>query len=511
MAQFSTIGSSSGGSSAQPYGSSAQTPIYGSSGLISGYRGTGGSNSTSQIPIYGANGLITGYSMSNPSAGSSNPNATNPNYFDPTTGLNYLGQTRGQQAAAQYTQDTGMVTQVKNPAIASTEANQLAQENQLQSQTLASFQDYLNQAQQVQQQQASSIAQDTQTAANLPGQLASNLSSAVQQYANTGAALDNKVTGINQAQADQTAANIAQANQLNQTQAATAQGDISQLGNIEQQYEDAATQAAQQAVAQGQARSNAAQSATGAPGSDSAYWDQAAISNQANIMEPLLANLASTRANQLMNYTTPLQTATYNQQMNTLTNYATPQEQQVYANQISQVTGLELPLAQALVQYGISNAQQVASLTQSLIGKSLSEQTSYLQSLGLPIQLAQQLAQSLPGTTAQLQGIDAANTNYVLAQGYTNPVGTQPTYSSGMPNTGGGGTTNNYYGGGSSGGAAYNPGNVISGTQPLQQQTQANSSPTGYYYGSPYINGTNNSSTLDITDGSLPGGAVSYY
>jgi len=121
----------------------------------------------------------------------------------------------------------------------------------------------------------------------------------------------------------------------------------------------------------------------------------------------------------------------------------------------------------------------------------------------------------LPGTTSQLQGIDQANTNYVYTQGYNSPVGTLPTYGAQQPNYSA--PTYGYGGGSTGGGVAYSAPNVVSGTQPLQPTPQLASgpvyaSPTGYYYGSPYGgSGQNNSDTLDITAGSLPGGATSYY
>jgi hypothetical protein len=125
-----------------------------------------------------------------------------------------------------------------------------------------------------------------------------------------------------------------------------------------------------------------------------------------------------------------------------LANYITPLQQSQYAQNLSRLTNLELPVANTLVQIGITNANQLAQFSASLAGRSLSEQIQYLSTLGLPLQAAQSVAQSLgqiaaslPAALGQLSSIDLANTHYVLAGDYQNPVPNGlPTYTPGVPN-----------------------------------------------------------------------------
>jgi hypothetical protein len=377
----------------------ALTPIYGANGLIVGYGGGGGS-AGAQTPITNASGLITGYNVSGADKTSSTVNASDPtgsHTFDPVTGLNAQGLTKGQQAALDYQNTTSTVSNTKSQPVQSAVDTTLNNETQLQATTLQNFNDYLAQAEKTQQQEQAQLTQDQTTVNALPGQLQSELSSAVQNFANTGNALNQDVTNLNTAQA------------------ATVAGDISQLGTINQNYATAAQNVANNAVAAAQARSNASQSATGVPTTDSGYWDTQAAKISADI------NL-------------PVQQQIYNQQQQQLQNYITPQQQQLYSQNLSQITGLEMPLAQSLVSLGITNTNQIAQLQQNLLGKSFEEQVQFLNSLGIPIQTAQQLAQSLPSAIGQLSAINQGNNFYGLAQNYQSPLpGGLPTYSTPTP------------------------------------------------------------------------------
>ena len=159
----------------------------------------------------------------------------------------------------------------------------------------------------------------------------------------------------------------------------------------------------------------------------------------------------------------PVTAAGYQQRIGQLQNYVTPQQQQLYSQQVSQLTGLELPLAQTLVNLGITNSSQVAQLQAALAGKTLSEQVQLFAQLGVPIAVAQQLAQSLPGAVGQLSSTNLSNNMYGLAQDYQNPIpGGLPVYPSAMPNATPGQRNSNAGQGG-----LPNAGNVQSGQTPL--------------------------------------------
>lgn len=384
-------------------------------------------------PIYSATGVITGYTntVNQPPKGKTLIPGTNIpvsfsdqiamqtqvndplglHTFNSITGLNSQGRTRGQQAAFDLQQNTAPVSTVKSQPIATAEANTLKQTQDISgkaadqsNQILKTFDDYLNQAKQLQQTGAAQVNQDTATLNALPKKLDTELSDAVKNYAST-------TTGIDQGVAA-----------LNAEQAKTNQADIDAANANVDAYTKATRDIANQAVAAGQARLNAAQSASGTPRSTSGVGAQLAAQNVENVMLPAERDIAQMRTANLTNYITPLQ-------------------QSQYAQQLSRLTNLELPVANTLVQIGITNANQLATFTASLAGRSLSEQIQYLQTLGLPLSAAQSVAQSLsqiaaslPSSLGQLTNIDQANTMYGLASDYQQPQVNLPAYTPGMPN-----------------------------------------------------------------------------
>jgi hypothetical protein len=387
---------------------------------------------------------------------SADPSGTGKNTFNPQTGLNAQGLTPGQQAAQDYTNSTAGVNTVKSTPIQNTINTTLGNENQLQTTELQTFNDYLKQAQQQQQQQEQSIAADQSTIAKLPTELNTELSNAVTQFANTGAQITGQVGALNTANAN------------------TVNTNIANLAALDQQQTTAEQAAAQKAVADAQATNAARYSAGGTPNSGGGYQEALAANTEAGIMLPVTAAGFARQANQLQNY-------------------ISPQQQQLYAQNIAQLTGLELPLAQTLAGMGITNAQQVSQLQQALVGKTLSEQIQFLSTLGIPVQMAQQLAQSLPSAVGQLSATNLNNNQYALTQNYQNPLaGGLPTTNYGLPNQGGGFAPQNYR---SPGGSPSLPNSygVQSGQQPLQSnpnqgpgmpQPVTVSSP-GAYYNSP--------------------------
>jgi hypothetical protein len=364
-------------------------PITDSTGLISSYTGGGKSSSSSQRPLTNASGLISGYSSSDanvPQTTTGNTSDPLGKYsFDPATGLNKQGLTRGQQAAQDYQGSTQTVTNVKSPAIAAATSDALKQEQQLSGGLIKSFSDYLNEAKQMQEQSKNQVNQDTATINALPSKLESSLSDTVKNFANTTGQLDQKVTDLN----DQNAKTVA--------------GNISNLDALNAQYEAAARAVADRSLGNALARNNIFHSASGTPTSNSGYQNALAASTTANTLLPVEREISQNRISQL-------------------TNYITPQQRQLYSDRLAQVTGLEMPVAQTLVQYGITNASQVAQLQAQLAGRSLNEQIQYLGTLGVPLDMAQKIAITLPQAIAQLANIDQSNNFYGLAQDYQAPL-----------------------------------------------------------------------------------------
>lgn len=386
-------------------------PLTDASGLITGYSGQQYSPQGSQAPLYDATGLITGYTSSKNPAPKSTVNPLDPTgkyEFDPITGKNRQGLTKGEQAAKDYRENTSVVSQSKSPEIAAATAETLKQTQDLAKTTVKSFSDYLAEAKQMQDAGKATLAEDQKTYATLPAKLESSLSDTVKQFAEGTA-------GINE-----------QYKALNEQQAKTNQADIAKLEQENQAYADAARAVGQRAFDYASARNNLFQSTTGTPTSDSGYGRELAAKTYSDVMLPVEQDISRNRINQLTNYITPLQ-------------------QQQYAQNLARLTGLELPVANTLASMGISNAQQLATFTASLAGRSFSEQLQYLTSLGLPLQEAQRLMTVLPQSLAQLSNIDQSNTFYNLAGDYQNPVSGQlPTYTAPVPDTGKQDTGNPY-------------------------------------------------------------------
>jgi hypothetical protein len=370
---------------------------------------------------------------------------TGQNVYNPTTGLNPQGLTPGQQAAKNYTSDTAGVNTTKSQPIQNAVNTTLSNEGTLQNTEMNSFNQYLAQAQQQLEQEQASVTQDQATMNQLPAELNSELSSAVQNFANTGSQINAGVTALNKTNAD------------------TVNTNITNLASLDQQQQAAAQAAAAKAVGDAQARNNAMQSATGTPRSAGGYQEALAANTEAGIMLPVTA-------------------AGYQQQIGQLQNYVTPQQQQLYSQQVAQLTGLQLPLAQTLVNLGITNSSQVAQLQAALAGKTLSEQVQMFAQLGVPVELAQQLAQSLPSAVGQLNSTNLANNQYGLVQNYQNPVsGGLPAYAAPMPS----GSPGARYASGGAGGFQ-NTGPVTAGPTALPATAAPATMPTNAAPGNPY-------------------------
>jgi hypothetical protein len=295
-----------------------------------------------------------------------------------------------------------LLNQAKNPAIASSAANTLDTENNLASTESKNFNQYLTEAQQALGSDTSDVATDTKNLQALPAKTATSLNNTNAQYA--------------------TAANDANTNyqNLNTENAATVAGDVAQLGDLDQQYVTNSQAALNLGLAQAGGAINARSiNPAGSSGSSSDY-------NQAVLTSEAQANLG-------------LQQNLSNMQINQLTGYVTPLQQQLYSGNVAQ-TQYGAQLAQTIAGMQTGSAEQIAALTQAVAGRPASEQQSLLSSLGLPLQVQQQVMSSLPQSLQSLTGIDQSNNFYGLAgnnangtvsdgTNYTTPISSGGAYS----------------------------------------------------------------------------------
>jgi hypothetical protein len=328
----------------------------------------------------------------------------------------------------------------KNPAISGQVSGQVNANAANTGMLGKSFQQYLQEAQ--------------GTAAQVPGQLTA-AESAINPAGTTGrmnADVANSTANLNntlnQYAAAQGAnqANIAAANQ---NYAATQGAALTNLGTTLNTQQNDYAKAAQDVAAQGFANAlkatNLYQLGTGTPTSGSGALSNRYLADYNNINLPLQQQLAAMRmgtTNQLYNQGSNLQQqylanlmGQYQGQGALNSDLAT---RGVAANQYT--TGLD----QGTAQYLQSLQQQVATMQPQLA-------LSYLQSIGIPIQMAQQI---ISGNTSNLAGLTALDQNanaYNFLTPYQNNAPQYLTTSNRAPNYG----TQNYTG--NNGGSGFGP------------------------------------------------------
>jgi hypothetical protein len=386
----------------------AAAPIYNSAGLLTGYQGQQQKIPLSLSPQYSPGGLLTGYS---PSQVTGSP-AVAPEYSNSlttptsTASGNVVGgssqstqpgglltkQTPGQQAAGQLLNNTAVVAEPKNPAITAATSNLLGDSQNVADQATKTFDDYLNEAKTATAGIQTQVATDTANLNALPGQTAARLNAINQNYANTTGNISNQYANLNQANVQ------------------TVGNDIADLSTINNNYATAAQNVADRAVQYAGGQIGKYQGGSGTPTSNSSDLENRYQQAYTDINLPVQQQIYQNQLGQLQNYITPLQEQLYGQNVNQAVNYNT-----TAANQI------------ASMQTG--SAEQIAALQQMVAGRSVSEAQQYLQSLGIPIQVAQQVLNGPTSNLATLTGVDSSNTNYGIASAYQPAVTSLPNNS----------------------------------------------------------------------------------
>lgn len=361
----------------------ASDPIYDASGLIVGYKGQK-NKSSAQKPLVDASGLITGYSGSSESS-------------TPQTGFANTGSaTAGAAGSKDPNTQFNLLHQTKSPAIADAASGLMTNIKTATDQEAKSFTDYLNEAKQQAAQNKQQVQQDTATFNTAPTDLDARLTALEKQLATQLGGTNQQIQDANKQYADQ-------------------QGQIiSQLGTEDQNYADAVNNIAAQAVSSATAQNKLYQAASGTPTSDSGDMRNRAISAYLAAYLPAAKNIADMRIGQLTNFVSPI----YGQER---------------GNTVAQLQGFQAPMYTQLAQMGMSDAQIVTQLKSALAGRSLQESAQYLQQLGVPFALQQQILGGDLSNLGALSNIDLANTFYGLSSPYEAPSYFQPAYGSAIP------------------------------------------------------------------------------
>lgn len=379
MATFSFGGSGLVGAKKKP--AYAGAPIINSSGLITGYEGAGAPVTAGALkPVYNARGLVTDYSNGtgldiSPSGGAAGDGGS------PEVGIATSATRPGNQNA-----DFSLLNQTKNPAIAGAAADLLGQVKT----GPKDFQQYLDEAKQQIEQNKSQLEQDKK--AFDVGPLEGKLATYDKNFVDTMGGLDNKYSGL-----------------INDYRDAQ-QGQVGALQDELRNYETSSQAVADRALEYAQKRNSLYQAGSGTPTSDSGDMRQRAIQAFLDVNLPLQKELSAAR-------------------QNLITNVQMPLNREVQGQSINQLTGFEAPLASTTANLFGGDAKYVASLRAQLAGRSMQESLQYMQSLGIPIQMQQQVLQGSLGLLGGLTGIDQQNTFYGLSSPYSPEITGIPDYT----------------------------------------------------------------------------------
>lgn len=382
----------------------AQAPIYNAAGLLTSYRGQSPTIPLSLSPRYDtATGLLTDYSPAALTgakpiapAYSSALSTGSPGTGTLVTGNGAPSLTPGQKAGQQLLDDTQTIGEVKNQAIADAGQHLLNKSQELADQTSKSFDQYLAESNTTNAGIKTQVAQDTSTLNALPSQTSAALNAINQNYANTIGNISNTYAGINA------------------NNAATVQGDIAQLGTIDSNYATAAQKVADNALSYAGQQIAKYQGGSGTPTSNSGDLTQRYIQASENVNLPVQAQIYANNRSDLQNYITPLQ-------------------QQLYGQNVAQAVGYDTTRANQIASMQTGSAEQIAALTQAVAGRSVNEALQYMQSIGIPLQVAQSVLSGATNQLGQLSNIDLANTNYAIAGDYQNPGFQLPNYPNSNP------------------------------------------------------------------------------
>jgi len=323
----------------------------------------------------------------------------------------------------------------KNPAISSQVAGAVSQNAQNTGLLSKSFNDYLNEANTVASQAPSQLSA-AESAINPAGTIATENAN----VANTGASLNSNLANLT---AEQRAnlGNIAGTNQQYQTTQQAALGNLgTTLTNQTNDYQTAAQNVANQAYANALKQSNLYQLTSGTPTSGSGALDNRYIAAYDQVNLPLQQQLAQMRlgqTNQLYNLGSNLQNQYLQNAMNLYGQTGNVNTQ--LAGQANTNTQYMSGLDQQTAQYVQGLQQQVASMTPQLA-------MSYLQAMGVPMQMAQQIIAGQTSNLAGLTTLDQQANSYNMVTPYQNNAPQYTVPRVGIPSApnNGTGTANNY-------------------------------------------------------------------
>jgi hypothetical protein len=360
----------------------AQIPIYGANGLITGYQtGAGGpsaSSSGAQTPIYGTGGVITGYTNSATPAAAPAVNTANQPSNNPSN-------------------DFSLISVNKSPTVAATADQLQTQAGATDQQTNQTFQQYLTAAQNEAAQNATTLAANEKTLATSPADYASQLA----QINSTLAANNQAAVGTQQS------ANTAYQTASDQQQAQAQQDIANEQAAILAQAGNSLTYATD-AQKLGKATS-------GTPGSLGGADIEASAQNYANIEVPAQEQAAQLGLQNVYQFQQPV--AEKEQQQGTAlagTQLGVAgQQAQLQTQAVGLVQNLKTQIAEG--NYGINDAVQ------------------YLSSLGLPIQLAQSVLSGNVSNEAAISALMQSNAFQGLATNYQQTSVAFPTYSNAAP------------------------------------------------------------------------------
>lgn len=381
---------------------------------------------TDNHPVLSSDGSWVSSTSGQPWHGTyQNPNGT-VQYFSNGQQVTDVGQVGLQKP------QIGVQQIAKNPALSSQVAGAIDQNATATGMLSKSFADYLKEAQNVGAQGQAQLAK-SESAINPAGTISRLNADVSQAGTDLNKTLSQYVTSQNQNQQD-----IAGANQNYQQQQDAALKNLgTNLTTENQNYATAAQNSAAQAYANALKQTNLYQLQSGTPTSGSGQLSNRYIADFNSVNLPLqqdLANRALATTNQLYGLGSNLQ----NQYLGNLQNqYAGVNAlNQDVANRFTSGNQYLTGLDQQTAQYIQGLQQQVATMAPEL-------RAQYLQSLGVPIQMAQAILSGNTANLSQLAGLDQQANWYNAYGQYQNnaPSFISPRVTIPSVGGGGGGTT----------------------------------------------------------------------
>lgn len=263
---------------------------------------------------------------------------------------------------------------VKQPEIATATAGTLANQQKVATQTATGFQDFLNQAREINAQNKTQLAKDQ--AAFDTSKIESQLPAINADYRAGQEGVTSDIVTRNKDYAQQTQDLLNRLSDANKTYAANAQA------------------VADQAYQKAMKRNSLYQLASGTPTSASGAATNRAIKAYADINTPLQRELADRAYSQLVNVERPFQ-------------------RELYGNDMG-VYNRESGLLSDFANRDEATAKYLQNLKMQVAGMSRQQAMSYLNSLGVPLELGQRLISGDIANLSNLQRLDEASNYYTV-------------------------------------------------------------------------------------------------